>query len=115
MVPRSVSDACMPSLLLSPWRSSTFWATTSPLKFCQGPRPMRSRALTACAPFRGLGAQVGAPGLAARSRRLRQCLALTIRSLEAPEVGALARPRAGDEEGHVRRLRRRLLGLHGPA
>src|SRR5262252_6502187 len=23
---------------------------TSPLKFCQGPRPMRSRALTACAP-----------------------------------------------------------------
>src|SRR5262249_22395248 len=49
-VPRSVSEICMPSLLLSLCRSSTFWATTSFLKFCHGPRPMRSRALTACAP-----------------------------------------------------------------
>src|SRR5262249_43039178 len=52
MVPRSVSDVCMPSLLLSLCRSSTFCATTSPLKFCQGPFPIRSRALTGppCAP-----------------------------------------------------------------
>src|SRR5215470_8703582 len=50
MVPRSVSEVCAPSLLLALCRSSTFCATTSPLKFCHGPRPMRSRALTAWAP-----------------------------------------------------------------
>src|SRR6516162_2418196 len=56
-----------------------------------------------------LGAEVGAPGLVARARRLSQGLALTIGSFQAAEVGAFARPTAGDEEGHVRRLRRRLL------
>src|SRR5262249_6088584 len=56
-----------------------------------------------------LGAEVGAPGLVARARGLGQRLALTFGSLQAAEVGALARPAAGDEEGHVRRLRRRLL------
>src|SRR5438128_875115 len=41
--------------------------------------------------------------------QLRQVLALTIRAFQAAEVRALARPVAGDEKGHVRRLRRRLL------
>jgi hypothetical protein len=56
-----------------------------------------------------LGAEVGAPGLAACAGVLRQRLALTIRAFQAAEVGAFARPAAGDEEGHVWRLRRRLL------
>ena len=47
---RSVSEVCMLSLLLSLCRSSTFCATTSPLKFCQGPGPTRSRAFTAALP-----------------------------------------------------------------
>src|SRR5499427_3150338 len=58
---------------------------------------MRSRALTACAPP------------VACARPLRQGLALTIRAFEAAEIRALARPVAGDEKGHVRRLRERLL------
>src|SRR5262249_57548046 len=56
-----------------------------------------------------LGAEVGAPGLVAGACRLGQRLALTIRAFQATEVGAFARPAAGDEKGHVRRLRRRLL------
>src|SRR5215469_1915995 len=50
MVPRSVSEVSAFTLLLSLWRSPTLLATISPLKFCQGPRPMRSRALTAVTP-----------------------------------------------------------------
>src|SRR6202012_2626655 len=45
LAPRSVSAVSWVSLLLGPWRSSTFCAMTSPLKFCQGPLPIRSRAL----------------------------------------------------------------------
>src|SRR3954463_16324496 len=40
----------MVSLLFSLCRSSTLLAITSPLKFCHGPAPIRSRALTAVAP-----------------------------------------------------------------
>src|SRR5260370_606987 len=46
MAPRSVSEVDAPSLLLPPCRSSTLCPTTSPLKFCHGPLPMRSRAFT---------------------------------------------------------------------
>jgi len=60
---------------------------------------------------RYLGAKISTPGLAACPRRLRQYLALTIRSFQASEVGTLARPGAGDEKGHIRRLRRLLLRL----
>src|SRR6266540_4011280 len=105
MVPRSVSDTCMPSLLLSLWRSSTFWATISPLKFCQGAASDAIAGIDGFGAAGCLGAEVGAPGLVARARPLRQCLALTIRAFQAAEVRALARPVAGDEKGHVRRLR----------
>src|ERR1700722_10935276 len=46
IAPRSVSEVDAPSRTLPLCRSSTFCATTSPLKFCHGPLPMRSRALT---------------------------------------------------------------------
>ena len=66
-----------------------------------------------------LGAEIGAPGLAARAVALRQRLAVLVGPRDAAEVGALAGPRAGDEERHLRRLRQRrrrrrrglLLGL----
>src|SRR5260370_19706481 len=54
MLPRSVSEVCWLRLLPALCRSSTFLATTTPLEFCHGPLPMRSRALTAppwAAPF----------------------------------------------------------------
>src|SRR6266446_2549028 len=53
----------------------------------------------------GVAAEVGLPSLAARPRRLRQRLAVPIRAFEAAEIGALARPGAGDEEAHVGLLR----------
>src|SRR6266436_2542410 len=46
MLPRSVSAVCWLRLLLALCRSSTSLAMTVPLEFCQGPLPMRSRALT---------------------------------------------------------------------
>ena len=56
-----------------------------------------------------LGAEIGTPCLAARTGSFRQCLALAIRTFQATKIGALAEPGAGDEEGHVGRLRCRLL------
>ena len=49
----------------------------------------------------GLGAEIGAPGLAARPSRLRQGLALPIRPLQPAQIGALVEAGAGNEEGHV--------------
>src|SRR5262245_57656237 len=57
---------------------------------------------------RSLGAQIGAPGLAACARTLRQRLAVTIRALEPAEVRAFPGTGAGHEKGHIRRLRRLL-------
>ena len=48
--PVSVSAVCFEILFAAPCSSSTLCAMTSPLAFCHGPRPMRSRALTAPAP-----------------------------------------------------------------
>ena len=48
--PFSVSAVCLVILFASEWRSSTLFATTTPLTFCHGPLPMRSRALTPAAP-----------------------------------------------------------------
>src|SRR5512137_2142574 len=44
--PFSFSAVCLVRLLL-PCSSATSFAMTSPLTFCHGPLPMRSRALTA--------------------------------------------------------------------
>ena len=54
----------------------------------------------------GIGAEVGAPSLAARSRRRRQGLAVGVGAGEAAEVGSLAETDTGDEEGHVGRFGR---------
>ena len=52
--PFSVSEFCLLSWLPALCRLSTLVATTTPLAFCHGPRPMRSRALTAgLAPLAG--------------------------------------------------------------
>src|SRR5262249_58793700 len=50
---------------------------------------------------RCLAAEIGAPRLAARTRALRERLAVPISPFQAAKVCALARPVAGDEEGHV--------------
>src|SRR5262245_19416090 len=47
--PFSLSAVCL-LILLFPCSSSTSLAITTPVAFCHGPRPMRSRALTAGAP-----------------------------------------------------------------
>src|SRR5882672_6452826 len=49
----------------------------------------------------GIRAQIGAPGLAARARRLGKLLAVRISARKPAKVGALARAGAGDEEGHI--------------
>src|SRR5262245_8795089 len=54
-----------------------------------------------------LRAQIGAPGLAAGSDRLRELLAMPVRALDAAEVGALAGAGAGEEKRHGRLLRLR--------
>src|SRR2546430_13892635 len=48
--PFSVKAVCLLILFESEWRSSTLFATPTPLAFCHGPLPMRSRALTPAAP-----------------------------------------------------------------
>src|SRR5262245_55496575 len=48
-----------------------------------------------------LSAQVRMPGLAARTRRLRERLAELVGTGEATEVGALSGAGAGDEEAHI--------------
>src|SRR5258708_37875481 len=48
--PFSVNAVCLVILFESEWRSSTLFATTTPLAFCHGPLPTRSRALTPAAP-----------------------------------------------------------------
>jgi len=55
---------------------------------------------------RRLGADIGVPCLAAGAGGLGELLAVPVRAGEAAEVGALARPDAGDEEAHIG-----LLGL----
>src|ERR1700755_436867 len=49
--PFSLKLVCLVMLLASLCRSSTLFATTSPLAFFHGPLPMRSRAFTAFAPW----------------------------------------------------------------
>jgi hypothetical protein len=111
--PRSLNELSKPSLLFSLCRSSTLVATTWPLKFCHGPLPMRSRALTAGSSL--LGAQIGAPSFPSGAVTLRQHLAMLVGAFDAAQIGALAGPGAGDEECHIGRLRqlwwRRLLLL----
>ena len=46
----SLSDVALVRLLAALCRSATSLATTTPLEFCHGPLPMRSRALTAGLP-----------------------------------------------------------------
>src|SRR6185312_13544898 len=48
--PFSERDVCLLRLLAAPCRSATSFATTTPLAFCHGPLPMRSRAFTAGLP-----------------------------------------------------------------
>src|SRR4029077_834512 len=93
--PRSLNELSKPSLLLSLCRSSRLVATTWPLKFCHGPLPMRSRALTA-----GF-----APSFPSGAVTLRQRLAMLVGAFDAAQIGALAEPGAGDEERHTGRLR----------
>src|SRR6478672_494793 len=45
--PFSESAVCLVRLLPALWRSATSLAITTPLEFCHGPLPMRSRAFTA--------------------------------------------------------------------
>ena len=85
-----VSAVCLVRLLLRRAGRRRPWRSTTPLAFCHGPLPMRSRALTAP---RALRAEIGAPGLAAGARRLRERLAMAVGALEAAEIGALARRR----------------------
>src|SRR4029079_6821528 len=61
--------------------------------------------------FGGLGAQVGAPGLAACAGAAREFLAIPVGALDAAEIGTFAGPKASHEERHVRRLRVLLLRL----
>ena len=56
-----------------------------------------------------LHAQIGAPGLAAGARLRRQGLAMPVGAFDATEVGAVGTAGAGDEEGHVGKLRWLLL------
>ncbi len=61
-----------------------------------------------------LGREIGAPGLAAGARRLRQCLAMIVGPGKTAEVAAIADADAGDEETGVGRLRPcRLSGNSG--
>src|SRR5581483_5977151 len=48
--PFSESAVCLLMLTLSECRSSTLFATITPLALCHGPLPMRSRALTPASP-----------------------------------------------------------------
>src|SRR5207247_1722471 len=71
--PFSVSAVCLFRLLVA-CSSVTSFAMTTPLAFCHGPFPMRSRALTACAPCvlrYAFHVQLPAPAAAAR---VWQCL-----------------------------------------
>ncbi len=58
------------------------------------------------------GAEVGAPGAAARTDRGRQLLAMRVGARQAAEVAAIAGTGAGDEEAHRARLRCRHTGRH---
>src|SRR6185436_5366717 len=55
----------------------------------------------------GLRREVGAPGLAARSGRLRQCLAVIVGAGESAEIATIADAVAGQEETGIGRLRLR--------
>src|SRR4051812_47534848 len=52
-----------------------------------------------------LGAQISAPGFASSAVTLRQHLAMLVSAFDPADIGALARPGAGDEKRHIRRLR----------
>src|SRR3954470_23863040 len=122
--PFSVSDSCLPSALprracsmVSPWSSPRFCATRCPRWLYHGPLPMRSRALTALAPWvlryachitppRPAAAASDWPCAAAAGGPA-QRVAGRVGPGEPAVIGAVAFRRAGDEERH--RLRRRLL------
>src|SRR5439155_9001378 len=55
----------------------------------------------------GLRREIGAPGLAARSGRLRQCLAMIVGAGEPAEIAAIADAVAGQEETGIGGLRLR--------
>jgi hypothetical protein len=62
-------------------------------------------------PIGGLRAQIGTPGFAPSTRALSQFLAIPVCTLDAAQIGTLARARARDEKRHVRRLWCLLLRL----
>ena len=62
---------------------------------------MRSRASTAGWPPHGLGAQISAPGVVAGADRRGELLAVPVGARQPAEIGAVAGPGAGHEEGHV--------------
>ncbi len=57
----------------------------------------------------GLRAQIGVPGVVARTSRGREHQAVRVRSRESAKVSAVADPDAGNEEGHGMLLRSALL------
>src|SRR5215472_12585231 len=62
---------------------------------------------------RGLGREIGMPGLGSGAGRLRQRLAVLVGAVDAAEIGALARAGAGQEEAGTARLRLRGLYSEG--
>jgi hypothetical protein len=103
--PRSVRRVSKPSLLLSLCRSSTSGRDHVALEILPWAVADAVARIDARLAVGRLGAEVGAPGFAARAVALRQRLAVLVGALDAAEVGALAGPGAGDEERHVGRLR----------
>ena len=57
----------------------------------------------------GLRAQIGVPGVVARTSRSREHQAVSVRSCESAKVSAVADPDAGHEERHGMLLRSALL------
>ena len=98
--PFSVRLFSFPSLLLSLWRSSTFSATMTPCWLYQGPRADAVLRVHGRLSAGGLGAEVGAPGLAAHARRVGELLAARVGAGESAEVSAVTRAGRGDEEAH---------------
>src|SRR2546430_17070480 len=66
-------------------------------------------------PGGGVGAQIGAPDLGAGAGGSAEPLAIGVSAIETAQIAALAGPDAGDEDGHVGRLRGRVReSLPGP-
>ena len=102
--PFSSSAVALLILLLALCRSSTLVAMTAPLAFCHGPLPIRSRALTVALGLRrvGAGAQIGAPGLAAGARRLRERWQCASAPARPPRSPPLPGPTLVTKKRHVR-------------